>query len=211
MQTLKSIFMKSTLIILLTIIGAFSVAAPSVNVAFYVKEKKVVEELPIDHDNKFIKELTPKVLKILAEEKEKGMKVPLPSVVLAMAYHETAQGKTALAKKGNNYFGIKASKACKKNPKCLTMSLYDDDYRVIKGKRTKVKSKFQTYKTLDDNLRHYVEKLNGNLYVKALSKKTSKEQIHIIAKNWATDPLYTTKINNIIKHHDLNEFDKDFL
>lgn len=70
--------MKSTLIILLTIIGAFSVAAPSVNVAFYVKEKKVVEELPIDHDNKFIKELSPKVLKILAEEKKRVCKYPYP-------------------------------------------------------------------------------------------------------------------------------------
>lgn len=201
--------MKTTLITILFIIGALSVAAPSVDIAFYIEAKE--EELVIEHDNKFIEGIAPTILKVLKEEKEKGTKVPLPSVVLAMAYHETAQGTTSLCKKGNNYFGIKASKACKKNPKCKTMSLYDDDYEIRKGKRVKVKSKFQVYTSFEENFKHCVEKLNTATYVKGLDKKTPKEQIQYISKNWATDKLYTVKILKIIKTNELYKFDKKFL
>ncbi len=152
----------------------------------------------------YIEKITPIVLQEIKEAKEKGLKTPFPSVVIAQMTLESQNGKSDLAKH-NNHLGLKASKKYKGK----TAKYYDDEYD--KNKR-KIKSNFMTFNSVDDCVASYIERINSKkitAYKHALEKATPEAQIKTMAKKYATNPNYAIAIIALINKHDLNKLNEE--
>lgn len=131
----------------------------------------------------------------------------LASLIIAQAIHESNWGRSGLATKGHNLFGVKGSY----NGQSVTMLTWEH----LNGKDVKVNAAFRKYPS-------WYESLNdlANLYVNGLSwdrnhyhavvgetdyKKAAKA---VQAAGYATDPNYAAKIISTIEAHDLTDYDK---
>lgn len=129
----------------------------------------------------------------------------LPSVAIAQAALESAWGKSSLATKYNNLFGIKGSYG----GNAANMATWE----VYGGVRYDIKANFRAYPDWETSIKDYGVFLNVNKrYSKALGLTNYKDQIREIHKaGYATDPNYQSKIISIIEANNLVEFDKRVL
>jgi flagellum-specific peptidoglycan hydrolase FlgJ len=133
-----------------------------------------------------------------------------PSLFMAQAILESADskgnpGNSGLAKKGNNFFGIKADKSWKG----LFITLPTRE--VINGKDVIVPADFRKYSTVLDSFKARVKFLQTNArYPKAgvFSAPTPEAQAMALQKaGYATDPKYAEILTNLIKKHNLKTLD----
>lgn len=129
-----------------------------------------------------------------------------PSIMIAQAALESGNGKSLLAAKYNNHFGIKASKGWKGKTADLPTS------EVVSGKSVKVKAAFRAYDNIYQGFDDRVNFLRVNpRYAKAgvFTAQTPEEQAHALLRaGYATDPAYPQKLITIINTYDLKKFDK---
>jgi LysM repeat protein len=150
--------------------------------------------------SKFIDEIAPHARRI---QKEEGI---LASLIIAQAIHESNWGKSGLATKGKNLFGIKGSY----NGQSITMPTRE----VYNGKSVMINAAFRKYPSWYESLKDL-----ANLYKNGVSWDRSKYSSIIGEKNYvtacrkvqeagyATDPLYSTKLINTIQSNNLTRFD----
>ena len=126
----------------------------------------------------------------------------LPSVTIAQAILESAWGKSDLAVKYNNLFGIKA--------------LRDWDGKVanvettewVNGSKIKVIQPFRVYDSWDESIDDHCKFLQKDWYAGVFEANTPEEQIDaIIAGGYCTDPNYKTKLCELIRKYNLKEYD----
>lgn len=127
------------------------------------------------------------------------------SIKIAQAIVETNWGKSPLAEKANNYFGIK----CKETWTGPTF-LHPDDDRDKKGRI--VPSCFRSYSNISESFRDHSEFLTHRPYYKSLFSLAPYDYIgwaHGLKKcGYATDPKYALKLIHIIEQYDLAKYDK---
>jgi flagellum-specific peptidoglycan hydrolase FlgJ len=127
------------------------------------------------------------------------------SVTIAQAILESDWGKSGLAVRGQNYFGIKASKG--PGPAgIITMNTWE----VMNGKNVTVSAGFRKYNNMEESFTDHGRFLaDGARYAKAMSVKHDARAFAraIHAAGYATDPAYSTKLINIMQKYDLFEFD----
>jgi flagellum-specific peptidoglycan hydrolase FlgJ len=127
------------------------------------------------------------------------------SIKIAQAIVETNWGKSTLAEKANNYFGIK----CKETWTGPTFFHPDDD-RDKKGRI--VPSCFRSYNNIAESFRDHSEFLTHRTYYKSLFSLAPDDYIgwaHGLKKcGYATDPKYALKLIHIIEQYDLAQYDK---
>lgn len=126
------------------------------------------------------------------------------SITLAQGILESAAGKSYLARKGNNHFGIK----CHKSWKGKKVYLKDDDY--VNGK--KVKSCFRKYKYVEDS---YIDHSN---FLRGANRYDFLFFLDITDyRNWAkglqqagyaTAYDYSRNLIELIEHYNLYMYDR---
>lgn len=148
--------------------------------------------------SEFINEILPGAL-----ENYKKYKV-YPSVAIAQAILESGWGKSGLAKKANNLFGIKAY-----NWNGAYVEMITTEYKL--GIPYKTTAKFRKYSSFSESVIDHGKFLSENSrYSKhgVFTAKNYSEQARAIKKaGYATDPNYPNMLINIIKSYDLAQYD----
>ncbi len=139
-----------------------------------------------------------------AQESQLDSKVP-SSVTIAQAILESDWGRSQLAKKAQNYFGIKATSG--PGPAgIIRMSTWE----VIAGANVTVTDGFKAYHNLWESVMDHGRFLADNKRYAAAFKFLDNpvefaRQIHLAG--YATDPAYTTKLVNLINRFNLTQYD----
>ena len=128
-----------------------------------------------------------------------------PSVFLAQAALESGWGESSLAKKYNNFFGIKADKSWKgKRVSLKTQEVYD-------GVEETITDAFRVYNNPSDSFYDRANFLIENQrYAKAgvFDSASPEEQSQKLkAAGYATAPNYAQSLINVINLHSLKQFD----
>ena len=129
----------------------------------------------------------------------------LPSLTLAQAAHESGWGESGLAVQGKALFGIKpGSSWTGKVYVGKTTEYYD-------GKNpTHIKDAFRAYNNWGESVNDHGKLLsNSSRYENVVKAKTYQDATKAIYQaGYATDPSYTTKLNDTIRKYKLEEADK---
>lgn len=153
------------------------------------------------------------VEKIAKDAQEVANKYGLyPSVMIAQAILESAYGESQLTKEANNFFGIKFTIG-KDEGRFGRYDIHSDEF--INGERVSLAASFRKYPTAKDSLED-----NGQLLANGLSwdptfyqtswrenAKTYREATKGLTGKYATDPLYDTKLNQLIENWNLSQYD----
>lgn len=122
-----------------------------------------------------------------------------PEVAISQSALESSWGKSLLASKYNNYFGIKASRDWKGE----TITLKTDE--VYSGVKSTINGTFRVYDSFLDSVRDYVKFLKENpRYTSGgVFKATSpEEQIKRLKDSgYATGLDYTQSVINVLKYN----------
>ncbi|WP_224371572.1 glucosaminidase domain-containing protein [Hyalangium versicolor] len=125
------------------------------------------------------------------------------SVTLAQAMLESGSGKSGLATKGNNFFGIKGEGPAGH----VTMPTKE----FLNGKWVTVDANFRKYNTPAESFTDHGKFLRDNKrYANAFKYTNNAEQFakEIHKAGYATDPEYSNKLISIISKYGLERFDK---
>jgi len=129
-----------------------------------------------------------------------------PSLFLAQAILESANGKSLLASKYNNHFGIKASKGW--TGKVIGINTRE----VINGQDVYVKANFRWYDNPLDSFSDRAKFLLQNPRYKnagVFTAKTPEQQAEALQKaGYATDPNYAKLLSVIIGKYNLKLLDE---
>ena len=129
---------------------------------------------------------------------------PFPDMAASEAALESGYGKSLLAMKGNNLFGMKQHQ----HPSFGTLTLPTREF--IGGAWQITNAPFVSYPTLDDCFADRLATLTRLKsvypeYKAALEAETPEDYITHVSKTWSTDPNRATKVMLIYR-----EFVKDF-
>ena len=146
-----------------------------------------------------------------ARQSQKANDVPV-SVTLAQAILETGAGKSSTL--GNNYFGIKARTAQKAGefvwgPNAVGCTLVKTREAERAG-LVLTTGAFRAYDELRTSVLDHGALLRTNPVYAPAFKYTDepKRFLREIAKRYATDPAYATKLLSLIDRYDLLTYDK---
>ncbi|MBH1304312.1 glycoside hydrolase family 73 protein [Enterococcus faecium] len=149
----------------------------------------------------FIERLVPH-----AQELQDGYGV-LPSIILGQAILESNWGKSTLASKYNNLFGIKAY-GDQKKVSLETKEFVNEEWITIQGD-------FKVYdsweQSMDDHTQLFVQGVDWNpaLYEKVITDTNYQEAAQALQDaGYATDPGYAQKIIQVIETYQLNQYDR---
>lgn len=148
----------------------------------------------------FIKQIAP-----AAQREQKKYHIPA-SIIIAQAGTESDWGRSKLAYKYNNLFGIKA------NSKKNRVRMYTTEN--VNGKNVQVKQYFQIYKSWAASIRaHTLLIVNGTAdnhrrFRGVQKAKNYKQAAYELQKNgYATDPNYASKLIYAIQKFHLDKYD----
>ena len=149
----------------------------------------------------FIERLVPH-----AQELQDGYGV-LPSIILGQAILESNWGKSTLASKYNNLFGIKAY-GDQKKVSLETKEFVNEEWITIQGD-------FKVYdsweQSMDDHTQLFVQGVDWTpaLYEKVITATNYQEAAQALQDaGYATDPGYAQKIIQVIETYQLNQYDR---
>ena len=149
----------------------------------------------------FIERLVPH-----AQELQDGYGV-LPSIILGQAILESNWGKSTLASKYNNLFGIKAY-GDQKKVSLETKEFVNEEWITIQGD-LKVYDSWE--QSMDDHTQLFVQGVDWNpaLYEKVITATNYQEAAQALQEaGYATDPGYAQKIIQVIETYQLNQYDR---
>lgn len=147
-----------------------------------------------DSGIQLVNEMLPSVESI----KDSGLK---PSVAFAQAIHESGGGTSKLAKDSNNLFGIKGTYKGQGS----SWSTWED---YGSGSVT-INATFRSYPSKVESILDYVDLITtSSRYTGAINASSPYEAVAAIKNGgYATDPLYISKVMNVIDTYDLTQFD----
>lgn len=149
----------------------------------------------------FIERLVPH-----AQELQDGYGV-LPSIILGQAILESNWGKSTLASKYNNLFGIKAY-GDQKKVSLETKEFVNEEWITIQG-NFKVYDSWE--QSMDDHTQLFVQGVDWNpaLYEKVITATNYQEAAQALQEaGYATDPGYAQKIIQVIETYQLKQYDR---
>ena len=128
----------------------------------------------------------------------------LPSLTIAQAILESGWGKSDLAKRCHNYFGMKWVSGCGCKYKSYKTAEQSRD-----GSYYTITAKFRKYSSLSLGIKGYYEFLQYPRY-KALKGVTDYKKACILVKEfgWAPSLSYTNLLIDLIEQYDLTRFDE---
>ena len=125
------------------------------------------------------------------------------SPIIAQAIIESGWGKSGLASKYHNYFGLKCGSSWK--GKSVNMAT-KEEYKV--GTMTNIRDNFRVFDDFDDGIRGYFEFINTSRYANLKGVKSPEEYCRRIkADGYATSSKYVDNIMRVIRDNKLTRFD----
>ncbi|WP_208560986.1 glycoside hydrolase family 73 protein [Marinilactibacillus kalidii] len=128
-----------------------------------------------------------------------------PSVTIAQAILESNWGRSKLATRENNYYGIKGS-----NQTAYSTKEFEEDEWI------EIRAEFRSYDSLLASMEDYAKLLrdgtewDGNLYREVIEAPDYKQAAQALKEaGYATDPDYPEKVISLIETYNLQRFDTD--
>lgn len=147
------------------------------------------------YQTKFIEDISKQAQKL---EDETSLSA---SITIAQAILESDWGRSELALKSNNLFGIKGEH------KGETIKMPTDEYE--EGERITIVDNFKVYDSIADSVLDHAEFLEGGTYSGLEKSENYRESAYILQEGgYATDPKYAEKINEIIEQYSLFKYDR---
>ena len=150
---------------------------------------------PDDHRGRFLEAMVPGVL-VMAQ----SYQIPA-SVTLAQGIVESGWGRSSLASRYNNLFGVKARSGF---PSVLV-----DSAEYIDGRRVPMKLRFSVYESWEHCIMEHGEFMSHPRYAQAREYWTDYATFtRLIAPKYASDPNYANHIVSIVREYDLDRWDE---
>ena len=125
------------------------------------------------------------------------------SPIIAQAIIESGWGKSGLASKYHNYFGLKCGSSWKGGSVNMATK---EEYKP--GVVTNIRDNFRTYEDFDAGIRGYFEFINTSRYANLKGVKSPEEYVRRIkADGYATSSKYVDNIMKVIRDNKLTRFD----
>ena len=125
------------------------------------------------------------------------------SPIIAQAIIESGWGKSGLASKYHNYFGLKCGSSWKGKSVNMTTK---EEYKV--GTMTNIRDNFRVFDDFDDGIRGYFEFINTRRYANLKGVKSPEDYVrHLKADGYATSSKYVDNIMRVIRDNKLTRFD----
>ena len=129
--------------------------------------------------------------------------IEVRSPIIAQAILESGWGKTTLASKYHNYFGMKCGSSWK--GKSVNMAT-KEEYKV--GTLTNIRDNFRVYDSMDAGVKGYFDFINTSRYANLKGVKSPEEYVRRIkADGYATSSKYVDNIMRVIRDNKLTRFD----
>ena len=131
--------------------------------------------------------------------------ISVHSPIIAQAIIESGWGKSGLASKYHNYFGLKCGSSWKGKSVNMTTK---EEYKV--GTITNIRDNFRVFDDFDDGIRGYFEFINTSRYANLKGVKNPEEYVrHLKADGYATSSKYVDNIMRVISDNKLTRFDRN--
>ena len=125
------------------------------------------------------------------------------SPIIAQAIIESDWGKSGLASKYHNYFGLKCGSYWKGGSVNMTTK---EEYKP--GVVTNIRDNFRTYEDFDAGIRGYFEFINTSRYKNLKGVKSPEVYVRRLkADGYATSSKYVDNIMRVIRDNKLTRFD----
>lgn len=129
--------------------------------------------------------------------------ISVHSPIIAQAIIESGWGSSVLARKYNNYFGLKCGSSWKGGSVNMATK---EEYKP--GVVTNIRDNFRTYEDFDAGIRGYFEFINRSRYANLKRVKNPEEYVRRIkADGYATSSKYVDTIMKVIRDNKLTRFD----
>ena len=129
--------------------------------------------------------------------------IEVHSPIIAQAILESGWGKSGLASKYHNYFGLKCGSSWK--GKSVNMAT-KEEYKV--GTLTNIRDNFRVYDSMDAGVKGYFDFINTSRYANLKGVKSPEEYVRRIkADGYATSSKYVDNIMRVIRDNKLTRFD----
>jgi flagellar protein FlgJ len=128
-----------------------------------------------------------------------------PSLVTAMAINDTGWGTSELARRANNYFGIKADVG-----EGTAGHVLEDTHEVVDGRVVGLRAAFRAYRSLEDSTRDLGAFLRANPRYESIWARADDPHASALAlahAGYATDPEWAGKLMALIDGLDLEALD----
>lgn len=191
-----SLILLSILVIFMSFVFVLSALTTQVE-----EQQQVSQLTPEMQKNQFIERLAPYAKQL---HQKYGV---LPSITLGQAILESDWGKSELASKYNNLFGIKAYG---NQPKITlsTKEYVNEQWITIQGD-FKVYQSFE--ESMDDHAQLFIHGVDWdpNKYQPVLQAQNFEQAADALQQaGYATDPTYAEKIKQVIIAHQLQKYDE---
>ena len=131
--------------------------------------------------------------------------IEVHSPIIAQAILESGWGKSSLASKYHNYFGLKCGGAWK--GKSVNMAT-QEEYTV--GVMTDIRDNFRVFDSMEDGVKGYFDFINYSRYANLKGVKDPEEYCRRIkADGYATSSRYVDSLLRVIRENNLTRFDSD--
>ena len=131
--------------------------------------------------------------------------IEVHSPIIAQAILESGWGRSTLASKYHNYFGLKCGSRWK--GKSVNM-LTKEEYKV--GTLTNIRDNFRVYDSMEDGVKGYFEFINTSRYSNLKGVKSPEEYaLRIKFDGYATSSKYVDNIMRVIHDNKLTRFDRN--
>ena len=129
--------------------------------------------------------------------------IAVHSPIIAQAILESGWGKSGLASKYHNYFGLKCGSSWK--GKSVNMAT-KEEYKV--GTLTNIRDNFRVYDSMEAGIKGYFNFINTSRYANLRGVKDPEEYIKRIKfDGYATSSKYVDNIMRVIRDNKLTRFD----
>ena len=129
--------------------------------------------------------------------------IEVHSPIIAQAILESGWGKSSLASKYHNYFGLKCGGAWK--GKSVNMAT-KEEYKV--GTLTNIRDNFRVFDSMEDGVKGYFDFINTSRYANLKGVKSPEEYVRRIkVDGYATSSKYVDNIMRVIRDNKLTRFD----
>ena len=129
--------------------------------------------------------------------------ISVHSPIIAQAIIESGWGKSGLASKYHNYFGLKCGSSWKGKSVNMTTK---EEYKV--GTITNIRDNFRVFDDFDDGIRGYFEFTSTSRYANLKGVKNPEEYVRRLkADGYATSSKYVDNIMRVIRDNKLTRFD----
>ena len=129
--------------------------------------------------------------------------ISVHSPIIAQAIIESGWGKSGLASKYHNYFGLKCGSSWKGGSVNMATK---EEYKV--GTITNIRDNFRVFDDFDDGIRGYFEFINTSRYKNLKGVKSPEEYVRRLkADGYATSSKYVDNVMRVIRDNKLTRFD----